>query len=91
MTTLESHKRFNIQINGPRSVVIGQLSSTLGLQPSGLWGSDGVKNPEAKTLKVRSVLCHSMMCHDLSGCHVSLRIVISSGRKCQINLTLVVV
>jgi hypothetical protein len=64
MTPLQSHKCFDLQINGPRSVVIGRLSSAPGLQPSGLWGSDGVKTPEAKTPRVRSVLRHSMMCRD---------------------------
>jgi hypothetical protein len=38
---------------------------------------------------VTSFLRHSMMCHEPSGCHVSLRFEISSGRRCRINLTLV--
>jgi hypothetical protein len=82
---------FDLQINGPQSMVIGRLSSTPGLHPSGLWGSDGVKTPEAKTPRVTSVLRHSMTCRDPSGCHVSLRIVNSSGLRCQNNLTLVIV
>jgi hypothetical protein len=82
---------FDLQINGPRYVVIGRLSSAPELHPSGLWGSDGVKTPEARTPRVRSVLRHSMTCRDRSGCHVSLRIVISSGLKCLINSTLVIV
>jgi hypothetical protein len=71
--------------------MIRRLFSAPGLHPSGLWGSDSDKTPEAKTLRVRSVLRHSMTCRDPSGCHVSLRNVNSSGLKCQINLTLVVV
>jgi hypothetical protein len=70
--------------------MIRRLFSALGLHPSGLWGSDSDKIPEEKTTGVRSVLCHSMTCRDSSGCHVSLKIVNSSGLKCQNNLTLVV-
>jgi hypothetical protein len=71
--------------------LIRWLFSALGLHPSGVWGSDSDKIPKEKTLGVRSVLQHSMTCHDSSGFHMSLIIVNSSGLKCQNNLTLVVV
>jgi hypothetical protein len=70
--------------------MIRRLFSAPRLHPSGLWVSDSDKTPEEKTLRVSLVLRHSMTCHDSSGYHVSLRIVNSSGLKCQINLTLVI-